>query len=312
MPSYAFVHVSPDKAGNKQPSLDKHNRGETRPPETMTREEWDHLPAIRIAGHEDRAADVLEEIEKSRGRGRPGCERVRFLFGHPPPFESGDAWDRDRLLSWARDSSAWLEKKISQASGRCAVLERVDLHLDETTPHLHASIVPALLKRLPDRISADFALFAGREVDPGPMKLSWTELQRAMSPGVTRSESMRALQGSYFEDVGRGYGMQRGKSSARTRAEPDRMEGLKTRVRLTEERAARVQRDAQERVNQAKRDADERVERVEQRARQRGRAVAAERDGVKSKVSRVQHDARAARAETWKLRAAARREGRGR
>ena len=131
---FSFLHVTTESKA--QGALDRHNRGENRPTEALTRPEWDHLPTMRIAGDEDRAAEVLVDVEQDRGRGRRGCQRVRILIGHPPPFESEDAWDHQKLLNWAKDSASWLERRIKEASGGLAVLERVDLHLDETSPHL--------------------------------------------------------------------------------------------------------------------------------------------------------------------------------
>ena len=287
---FSFLHVTTESKA--QGALDRHNRGENRPTEALTRPEWDHLPTMRIAGDEDRAAEVLVDVEQDRGRGRRGCQRVRILIGHPPPFESEDAWDRQKLLNWAKDSASWLERRIKEASGGLAVLERVDLHLDETSPHLHASIIPAVPRapRDPD------------EFEPPRPKLSWSQVQRSMTEGAqNRSQSMRMIQDMYHADVGCRYGLERGKPSTRTRAEPDRVEGWKTRVRLTEERAARAEREAQARA-----------ERVEQRARQQGRAAAVERDGMMGRVARAQHAVRATRSQNRQLRADAARAARGR
>ena len=298
---FSFIHIATDTKA--QGALDRHNRGENRPTEALTRPEWDHRPTIRIAGDEDRAVEVLVDVENDRGRGRQGCQRVRILFGHPPPFESENAWDRDRLLSWAKDSASWIEQEIKQASGGTAVLERVDLHLDETSPHLHASIIPAV-PRAPTEDQRVRILFGRPHPDEEPLKLklSWSQLQRSMTPDATsRSGSMRMLQDMYHADVGSRYGLERGKPSTRTRAEPNRVEGLKTRVRLTEERAARAEREAQARA-----------ERVEQRARQQGRAAAVERDATKGRVARAQHAVRATRSQNQQLRADAARAARAR
>ena len=98
-----------------------------------------------ILDNEDRAAETRAELAQGpRRRGRPGAEQVRMLFGHPPAHEAADAWPRHRVEAWARDSSRWLVGFVREASGGKAVVIRADLHVDETRPHVHASILPAM------------------------------------------------------------------------------------------------------------------------------------------------------------------------
>ena len=190
--------------------------------------------------HEGRVAveAVLDELTAVRKRGRPGCKKVRFLFGHPPPFEAPDAWDKATLLTWAKDTADWLETRVRDASDGHAVVERADLHLDETRPHLHISIIPAMPKRPRDR-DEPWSVY---RADPGPSRLSWTALQRSLSPAESSRMSMRGLQTAYQDGVGRHFGMIRGELKSQSRADPDRLAGLVTRVKLTAAKADRERR----------------------------------------------------------------------
>ena len=220
---------------------------------------------MRIAGDERRAEQVHEELTAIRKRGRPGAQKVRFLFGHPPPFESPDAWDKTKLLTWARDTTDWLDRKIRDASDGHAVLERADLHVDELRPHLHVSIIPAMPKRPRDRDESVEVY----KMDPGPSRLSWTALQRSWCPATSSSLSMRAIQDAYHEDVGVNFGMMRGDLKSQSRAEPDRLAGLITRVKLS---AAAVDRE-RKRAAQARRTAAARRDsETRQHAREKHRA----------------------------------------
>jgi hypothetical protein len=69
-----------------------------------------------------------------------------LLSASPEYFRPGRAdqsgeFDRDRLNPWIRESVKWLKKEF----GDDAV--HISTHLDETTPHLHAVIVPTYDKK---------------------------------------------------------------------------------------------------------------------------------------------------------------------
>lgn len=277
MASFSFIHVTPEL--KTQVRISRHNSGADRPPEAITRAEWDHRSTVRIAGDERRAEAVFDELTAVKKRGRPGAQRVRFLFGHPPAFEAEDAWDKATLMTWAQDSAAWLERKVEEASDGHAVVERVDLHVDETRPHLHATVIPAMPKRPRDR---DEPVDVYR-LDPGPSKLSWTGLQRSWSTAASSSLSMRAIQDGYHADVGANFGMIRGELKSESRAEPDRLAGLITRVKLSAEKADRERR----------------------RAAQTRRAAAVRSESDERRLAKEKQRARGLRTETRRLQRAA-------
>ena len=104
------------------------------------------------------------------------------------------------------------------------------LHTDETSPHVHPAFPPAL---------ADAK---------GVVALSWKRMQAYMAESAAGRPikggpaQLRALQDSYFREVGQKYGLERGKVGAKIEYAPlDRTEGLKRRVSGAEARAAEEQ-----------------------------------------------------------------------
>ena len=298
--AFSFVHVLSD-GPRRKPALDAHNRGDSRPRTAIPRAEFEYKASLEIAPDEGVATPVLAAIKEQnraeRRRGRPPSQRVRLLFGHPPPFEAADAWPHDRLKAWSRDSAAWLRRHVERASAGAAIVERVDLHVDELRPHLHATVIPVMPRPgMTGPVAAALADFGPGGVPAANLRLSWRELQFGMFPpapvkGQTpASASMCALQDSYHAEVGRRYGMERGKPSDAIRSEPDRLEGLKTRVRLSDERAQRVEREALQKVAEADR-----------RSRQKSRAARVDRDANARKHAWLKHGARKLLAENRRL-----------
>ena len=244
----SFVHFETEQKAQGAVSL--HASGEKRPATSLTRSEWGNRSVVRLAGDPDRAKEVTDETRSVKRSGRPGAERVRILCGHPPRFEAPEAWSQERLLSWARDSVAWVEKGI-KVKGSRAVIAGAYLHVDELRPHMHIELVPAMddTKRPAE-----------------PARMSWKRLQGEWS-GVKGKAGLGALQTSYWESVGQRYGMRRGEPSDRRREPTDDSEVLKTRCRLVEaqrdqarsrlsrERTGRLEAEtvATSRVNRAER-----------------------------------------------------------
>lgn len=69
-----------------------------------------------------------------------------ILSASPEYFRPGAAdeagtYDRSRVLAWTRETTLWLRKEF----GSDAV--HIALHLEETTPHIHAVVVPTYIKQ---------------------------------------------------------------------------------------------------------------------------------------------------------------------
>lgn len=127
---------------------------------------------VRLIGGEDSRS--LEEIVKekiSTLKYLPRKDAVlcteMFLSASPEYFRplnpslSGQ-WSDERMQQWASASRDWL---VENYGSKCV---RAELHLDESTPHIHAYIVPVNEKT--GRVSHD-AMFGGRG-GQGRIKLS--------------------------------------------------------------------------------------------------------------------------------------------
>ena len=135
------------------------------------------------------------------------------MLGGPPPFEAEDAWPKERVTRWAEDCQRWVKKAI----GPDAVIESATLHVDERSPHIHVSVVPAVR-------------------DGKGLKLSAKVCQRRMAglPDKGPEIGPRVLsmvQASFHAAVSSGYGLARMRKDGPRKAEPiDREKGLRERL----------------------------------------------------------------------------------
>ncbi|MBE9210947.1 plasmid recombination protein [Nostoc sp. LEGE 06077] len=149
---------------------------------------------IRLIGGEDNRP--LEEIVKekiSTLKHRPRKDAVlcteMFLSASPEYFRPHDPsmsghWSNERMQQWARASCDWL---VENYGDKCV---RAELHLDESTPHIHAYIVP--LNDKTNRVSHD-AMFGGRG-GQGRKKLS--QLQDSYASALAPLGIQRGVKGS--------------------------------------------------------------------------------------------------------------------
>lgn len=207
------------------PKLTAHNLGETRPDIAVTREEWGNRAVVDLCSRRS-AQDVLDECDAIPRAGQKASRRMLLMLGGPPPFEAEDAWPKERVKKWAEDCQRWVKKAI----GPDAVVESSTLHVDERSPHIHITVVPAV-----------------RDAK-GP-KLSAKVVQRRMAglPDKGREVGPRVLamvQDSFHRLVSSRYGLARMRKDGPRKAEPiDRDKGLRERLadtqRLLEESARR-------------------------------------------------------------------------
>ena len=248
---YSLVHCEPKVT--RQPRLEAHNLGKTRPPTAVTRAEFDNRPVLVI---EDRREAVDERIDAFRAtarRGRPGCESVHIVMQGPPRFDGPDAWSIERVDAWINRSIDWVYDQVGDENVRCATV-----HLDESSPHLHVEIAPFV----PD--------------GKGGEKLSWEHRQKAMGGGARyRRTQMSAIQTSYWKAV-RGLGLERGVPGRPAGEDPDREKGAKERVedmqRKGLEDAARL-RSANRSADVIRKTADAEIARANGRTRTLARFV---------------------------------------
>ncbi|GGK51763.1 plasmid recombination protein [Salinarimonas ramus] len=93
-----------------------------------------------------------EAVEKYVSRIRPPSRRqeepyarivlsASEVYFRPNPRAKRGTWNAERLAAWSTASQSWLESTFGDD------LVHLALHLDETTPHMHAFIVPTYEKR---------------------------------------------------------------------------------------------------------------------------------------------------------------------
>ncbi|OYE01689.1 MobV family relaxase [Nostoc sp. 'Peltigera membranacea cyanobiont' 232] len=174
--------------GNVAGSDDHVTRNRETPNADPTREN------VRLIGGEDSRA--LEEIVKEKIatlKHRPRHDAVlcteMFLSASPEYFRPGNPslsgqWSDERMQQWAIASRDWLTENYGS---KCV---RAELHLDESTPHIHAYIVP--LNEKTGRVSHD-AMFGGRG-GQGRIKLS--KLQDSYAAALAPLGIERGVKGS--------------------------------------------------------------------------------------------------------------------
>ena len=146
-----------------------------------------------IGGEDDRALEEIVKEKISTLKHRPRKDAVlcteMFLSASPEYFRPKDPslygqWSDDLMQQWAIASRDWLAQNYDS---KCV---RAELHLDESTPHIHAYIVP--LNEKTGRVSHD-AMFGGRG-GQGRIKLS--KLQDSYAAALAPLGIERGVKGS--------------------------------------------------------------------------------------------------------------------
>ena len=146
-----------------------------------------------IGGEDERALEEIVKEKISTLKHRPRHDAVlcteMFLSASPEYFRPGDPsqsgqWSDERMQQWAIASRDWLAQNYGS---KCV---RAELHLDESTPHIHAYIVP--LNDKTGRVSHD-AMFGGRG-GQGRIKLS--KLQDSYAAALAPLGIERGVKGS--------------------------------------------------------------------------------------------------------------------
>jgi hypothetical protein len=146
-----------------------------------------------IGGEDDRALEEIVKEKISTLKHRPRHDAVlcteMFLSASPEYFRPKDPslsgqWSDSLMQQWALASRDWLAQNYGS---KCV---RAELHLDESTPHIHAYIVP--LNEKTGRVSHD-AMFGGRG-GQGRIKLS--KLQDSYAAALAPLGIERGVKGS--------------------------------------------------------------------------------------------------------------------
>lgn len=130
------------------------------------------------------------ELRKSQNK----CIET-ILSGSPETMQS---MTKEEIHEWAKDCVGFLQKKYGKKNVVSCVL-----HMDETTPHIHAMIVP-IVNGMSRRTAHKYKK-EGKIVDPnyqGPPRLSVSD--------VVNQASLQILHTEYANQVGKKYGLSRG------------------------------------------------------------------------------------------------------
>ena len=107
--------------------------GRQRPPEASARTGLE--PVIKLGGDTAAAARAIKagwaERKARRGRGPKPHPVVEFLFAGMPPWDDPNAWPVERVMAFAREAVAWVERH----AGPRSVIAAAYLHTDERSPH---------------------------------------------------------------------------------------------------------------------------------------------------------------------------------
>ncbi len=146
-----------------------------------------------IGGEDSRSLEEIVKQKISMLKHRPRKDAVlcteMFLSASPEYFRPGDPslsgqWSDSLMQQWAIASRDWLSQNYGS---KCV---RAELHLDESTPHIHAYIVP--LNEKTGRVSHD-EMFGGRG-GQGRIKLS--KLQDSYAAALAPLGIERGVKGS--------------------------------------------------------------------------------------------------------------------
>ncbi|MBD2472160.1 MobV family relaxase [Nostoc sp. FACHB-145] len=155
---------------------------------------------IRLIGKEDERSleSIVKELIKSKTNYQPRKDAVLcseiFLSASPEYFRPDDpsmagTWDNQKMEDFTNASQKWLLEKYGN---KCV---RAELHLDESTPHIHAYIVP--LNEKTKRLS--YKEMFGGSVAQGRLKMS--QLQDSYALALAPLGIQRGVKGSKAKHI---------------------------------------------------------------------------------------------------------------
>ena len=272
-------------------------------------DERDALPAALAA------IDADERARRGTRGARP-LGAIRVLATGPARYDAanGKPLTKKQERAWARAVLDFLRQRLPAGY----VIASAVLHRDESSPHVHAILIPYNEATGQIDWRAASAALAGRRPRPRLVTKGLTKDQIAQVRRADRkaaSEEMQAVQDAFYEAVSRQYGIGRGDRGARKIAKAlDRRETLEldiasARKRLAAandelqaankgrddaERAAReAVKDRERAVTEMHTAIDMRDEAIEARNAATVERVAAEKTASAARVEADRHKARA-------------------
>jgi hypothetical protein len=229
------------------------------------------------------AAGIVDAVESRAGqateRDAKAVPCIEYLITASP--KAGAVAGADQGEAYLRDALAWLQKRHGAENVVSAVI-----HLDETTPHLAAYVVP--LVETPGKTRKRSVLAGGKDPAGKPLRKT-IEVQEAPQLRLSAShylgnrDKLSAMQTQFAEEVGKPHGLERGIKGSR--AKHQRVQRFYGSLDDTEAELQAQQAEAQRVAQMAQREAAERVEKMQEAAQ---RAVKLTQQQAAQKVEAVQ------------------------
>jgi len=171
--AYAILRTKKMKSKGAIVSAGKHNDREVETPNADK-----EIQNYTIIGKDKTYLEHFEEATKDIKKIRKNAVyAVEFFMSTSPEAEFFK--NSQKLKNWTIDSTRFLQKKFGKEN-----IKKVTLHLDETTPHIHALVVPIKDKKL------SYKYFLGGS------KFQLSELQSDYAEVVRQYNLERGIEGS--------------------------------------------------------------------------------------------------------------------
>ncbi len=199
---YVVLHI--DKALGSDSGMSSHIERKINP--TNADEERTHLNKELVEFSEsvaNRTEAIQHRLDTAGLTRKIGTNQVRalrmMLSGSPEDMQRIRA--EGKLDQWCADNLAWLRKTYGEANVVSAVL-----HMDETTPHIHATVVPIVTG---ERRKAAQERSKSADSTKKKYRKKKADAPRLCADDVMARDRLKGYQDSYAEAMF-AYGLQRG------------------------------------------------------------------------------------------------------
>ncbi|MDR2936551.1 MAG: plasmid recombination protein [Rikenellaceae bacterium] len=198
---FAVLHI--DKASGNDAAMTAHIERTIDPKNADREQTFLNRRLVEYpAGIENRTQAITHRIETAGITRKIGTNQVRalrvMLSASPEDMERIRA--TGRLDEWCADSVKWLRDTFGKDN-----VVSADLHRDEQTPHIHATVVPI--------VSSERRKKAAKAIDPDSNKRTYRKRPvnavRLCADDVMTRDNLERFQDTYAEAMAK-YGLQRG------------------------------------------------------------------------------------------------------
>lgn len=195
---YAVLHM--EKAGGSDSGMSAHIERTIAPKNADANRTHLNREMITfpdgVANRTEAIQHRLETAGLQRKIGKNQVRAVRIMLSGSP-YDMKRIEQAGKLDEWCRDNLDWLKKTYGAENIVSAVL-----HLDETTPHIHATMIPIVTG---ERRKAKAKQTAGKK----KYRKKSTDTARLCADDVMSRVRLKEYQNSYAEQMAK-YGLERG------------------------------------------------------------------------------------------------------